>query len=281
VYSATMHTTPAGASASILVPSQKRARLLFLHGQGTSADIALTLLRMRGWLHDMPFEFVIPDGPHQVEAWTDGNAMDNLGLKQLQDVGLYDVGTAKCMWAARFDEFAKSFALENGGFMDATTGSVMFYTAGGELANLDEIVKEQGGHGSPEKWKQTVKYLADIIATYGPFDGIGGFSEGAAVAHSLLCLQGAGTDIGLGSVRFCLALSPWVTPMIDHAPDQAKFDHRLLLTFGLRDLDMFHHAAALYTADFERGVMHEFDGAHEYPPVTTELRRICWNLVQR
>eukprot|EP00966_Prymnesium_polylepis_P225238 5209741-Prymnesium_polylepis.2 len=44
---------------------------------------------------------------------------------------------------------------------------------------------------------------------------------------------------------------------------------------------MFHHAAALYTADFERGVMHEFDGAHEYPPVTTELRRICWNLVQR
>ena len=78
--------------------------------------------------------------------------------------------------------------------------------------SIAAITKEQGSDESaPQKWEETVNYLRDIIAKYGPFDGIGGFSEGAATAHNLLRMQQAGIDVGLSGVKFCLAMSPVAT----------------------------------------------------------------------
>ena len=273
------HETPAGTDASILLPAHSpvSCRVLFLHGQGTSAKIALALLRMRGWFDEMPFEFVIPDGTHRVEAFTDEATIDNLGLSSLQSAGLYDPSEPQRMWAARFDKFIKNFAAANGYLPDENGRVFVPNIDGSEMVNVDEIIKEQGStSSSPEMWAETVEYLRGIIAAYGPFDAIGGFSEGAATAHNLLQLQASGVDVGLGGVKLCLAFSPWISPLSEVSH---RLTPRLLLTSGRQDLAWFHHACSLFMEDFADTCMHEFDGEHVYPLVSTTLRRLCWDMV--
>jgi thioesterase domain-containing protein len=145
------------------------------------------------------------------------------------------------------------------------------------MVDVDEIINEQGGSSSPHKWDETIEYLRSVIAAHGPFDAIGGFSEGAATAHNLLSLQASGIDLGLRNVRLCLGFSPWISPFSEEQLDPLA--PRLLLTSGRQDQDWFHYARRLYVADFADVCMHEFDGEHVYPTATTELRRLCWDMV--
>lgn len=64
-----------------------------------------------------------------------------------------------------------------------------------------------------EQWRVTLAYLREIVQRYGPFDGITGFCEGAAVASVALHLQARCEELGLGTVRFFVAMSPWRSPM--------------------------------------------------------------------
>ena len=271
--------TPSGSRATILCPPCRplKSRILFLHGQGTSASIARTLLEMRGWFDKLPFEFVIPDGTHEVEAWTDDDALKNLGLEGLHRAGLYDTSEPQRMWAARFDRFIDDYArAKNLAFWDES-GRMMILMPDGDKRYLDEVVKERGGVSSPQMWEQTVQYLQRVIREHGPFDGIGGFSEGAATAHNLLCLQASGVDVGLGGIKLCLAFSPWISPMTTDLLD--KLDVRLLLTSGREDSIMFHHALPRYASYFRDHFQYNFRGEHVYPPAPAELRRLCLDLV--
>ena len=85
--------------------------------------------------------------------------------------------------------------------------------------------------------------------------------------------------MGLGSARFCLALSPWTTPVGARAAKQ-RLPVRLLLTLGSNDLEMFREAAPLYEQDFAHALRYEHDGEHVYPLVSERLRMLCLELVR-
>jgi len=251
---------------------QRRWRVLFLHGQGTSAELAHTLLGMRGWLAStLPFDFVIPDAPHQVAAWSSDLALTNLGLQGLIDSGLYHRESPQRMWAARFDQLVRKDLLKGGAMTSERDVDV----------RVQEYVNERSDQDADAHWQRTVEYLRGFIATHGPFDGIGGFSEGGAASHSLLRMQAEGVDLGLSGLRFCLAFSPWISPVNDRMVGYQPLRLPLLLTLGKRDLPIFTQAHPEYAAEFDDVIAHTHEGHHEYPLVTDELRRKCWDLVGR
>jgi len=128
------------------------------------------------------------------------------------------------------------------------------------------VVKEQGSDIGAEavaqRWQCTVDYLRGVIAAAGPFDGIAGFSEGAATAHNLLCMQASGVDVGLSSVKFVIALSPWISPMLEGT--SARIQLPLLLSLGRADLEMCE-SGPIFAADFAEVLTYEHAGEHEYP----------------
>ena len=283
-YAETTVHRPLGSAAarlSLVLPSelpthypQRRVRVLFLHGQGTTASLARQLLEMRGWLDpSLPFAFVLPDGPHAVEAHTHTDAWAKLGLRGLVASGAYDPSAEQRMWGARFDQFAHTFAARNPAVV------AQMHAAG---TPIDAVIKEHGAF-STERWEQTIEYLKQVIEAHGPFDGVGGFSEGAATAHALLRLQHAGINVGLGSVRFCLALSPWTSPAADarrQLPLAKPLPVRLLLTLGRRDLEMFQEAAPVFEQEFASARRYEHDGEHVYPLVSAQLRDLCFEFAR-
>ena len=89
--------------------SWSQARVLFLHGQSTSAKLVQKILEDRGWFHDLPLQFFIPDGTHAVDAWSNKYALKTLGLTGLVDAGLYDTSGKQFMWGARFSSLLEDF----------------------------------------------------------------------------------------------------------------------------------------------------------------------------
>jgi aryl carrier-like protein len=260
---------------NIVMPQEPRARLLFLHGQGTSAELAQALLELRGWFDggELPFELVIPDGTHEVAAWNKDGQFEALGLQALVDQGLYDPSKPQRMWAARFDVAVRSYLEAH---PEEWRDKGLTLEEAVTLASYEQGTSED----APQRWNDTVEYLRDIIATYGPFHGIGGFSEGAATAHNLLCMQQAGIDLGLGNVKFCLAMSPWISPMNEYE-GHAKFDIPLLITSGKKDLPGFKAGFDTYSAEFAEVLQYEHDGVHEYALMTNALRQQCSDLLQK
>jgi len=129
-------------------------------------------------------------------------------------------------------------------------------------------------------WQQTKTYIRSIARTHGPFDGIAGFSEGAAAAYHLLCLQRQGEDVGLAEVGFFLGFSPWISPL--HA-DPAPLSIPFLATAGRNDHDMFLSQLPTFRIAFgDRMLLHEHDGKHVYPfvnaPLRAQLDRLCSEL---
>ena len=105
----------------------------------------------------------------------------------------------------------------------------------------------------------TIAYIHELVVTYGPFDGIAGFSEGAATMHEMMCLQASGVDVGLGGIKFCIAMSPWISP---HRATKlpAPLAVQLLSTHGRKDSRMFQDSLPLFEADFTRVQRFEHDG---------------------
>ena len=105
----------------------------------------------------------------------------------------------------------------------------------------------------------TIAYIRELVVTHGPFDGIAGFSEGAATMHEMLCLQASGVDVGLGGIKFCIAMSPWISP---HRATKlpAPLAVELLSTHGREDSRVFQDSLPLFEADFTRVQRFEHDG---------------------
>jgi len=112
----------------------------------------------------------------------------------------------------------------------------------------------------PHVYRQaTIAYIRELVVTYGPFDGIAGFSEGAATMHEMLCLQASGVDVGLGGIRFCIAMSPWISP---HRTTKlpAPLRVELLSTQGRKDSRVFQDSLPLFEVDFARVQRFEHNG---------------------
>ena len=105
----------------------------------------------------------------------------------------------------------------------------------------------------------TIAYIRELVVTYGPFDGIAGFSEGAATMHELLCLQASGVDVGLGGIRFCIGMSPWISPhRTTKLPGPLRVE--VLSTQGRKDSRVFQDSLPLFEADFARVQRVEHNG---------------------
>ena len=85
-----------------------------------------------------------------------------------------------------------------------------------------------------------------------------------------LCLQASGVDVGLGGIRFCIAMSPWISPhRITKLPAPLRVE--LLSTQGRKDSRMFHDSLPLFEADFARVQRFEHNGTRRL--IVTHLDR--------
>jgi acyl carrier protein len=236
---------PILGSLSVFVP--RRQRVLFLPGQGTNARLARSLLERTGWIDRSHLDFVVPDAPYEMPAFTNEEQLEQIGLSSLVSVGLYDKTARYREWRAGFEALYQQH--HHGTAIDVTAAD-------------------------REQWSVTLAYLREIVQRYGPFDGIAGFCEGAAVASVALHLQARGEDHGLGTVRFFVAMSPWRSPMHQQEgmfrPNQ-PLHLPMLQIVGENDMDVFLGAAPHFYADFAGASEYRHAGQHVYPPLTPGL----------
>ena len=236
---------PLLGALSVFVP--RRPRVLFLPGQGTNARLARSLLERTGWIDRSHLDFVVPDAPYEMPAFTNEVQLEQIGLSQLVSVGLYDKTARYREWRAGFEAL----------YQQHHHGTAFEVTA--------EI---------REQWRVTLAYLREVVQRHGPFDGIAGFCEGAAVASVALHLQARGEDQGLGSVRFFVAMSPWRSPMHQQEglfrPIQ-PLQLPMLQIIGENDMDVFLAAAPHFLSDYAVASEFRHAGQHVYPQFTPGL----------
>jgi thioredoxin reductase/aryl carrier-like protein len=234
-------------SLSVFIPRHRR--VLFLPGQGTNARLARTLLERTGWIGRSNLDFIIPDAPYEMPAFTNEEQLRQIGLDGLVAVGLYDKNARYREWRAGFEALY-------------------------EHHHYDKPI--QVTEADRKQWNMTLAYLRDIVEKYGPFDGIAGFCEGAAVASVALHLQARGEDQGLGAINFFIAMSPWRSPM-HNQEDLFQPDNPLQLPMlqivGENDMDVFLTAAPYFRSDYADASEFRHNGQHIYPPLTPGLER--------
>ena len=236
---------PSLGALSVFAPA--RRRVLFLPGQGTNARLARALLERTGWIGRSNLDFVVPDAPYDMPAFTNEEQLQKIGLDGLVSSGLYDKSARYREWRAGFEDL----------FAQHHQGTPVPLTEAGRA-----------------QWRVTLSYLRDIVLAHGPFDGIAGFCEGAAVASVALHLQAQGEDLGLDSVRFFVAMSPWRSPQHHEEglfrPEQ-PLAMPMLQIVGDNDMEVFLAAAPLFRQDYANASEFRHGGQHVYPPLTPGL----------
>jgi len=230
---------------SVFVPHRKK--VLFLPGQGTNARLARTLLEQTGWIGRSHLDFVIPDAPFEMPAFTNEEQLKMIGLNGLVESGLYDRNAIYREWRAGFEKLYEHHKT-------------------GRKITFNENHKES--------WKTSLAYLSQILRQYGPVEGIAGFCEGATVASVAFHLQNIGKDLGLDNIRFFIAMSPWRSPMHEkeglfatHGPIEIP----MLQIVGKNDMDVFLDSSPRFLKDFKNPIEYWHNGQHVYPPFTPEL----------
>ncbi|WP_203184101.1 SDR family NAD(P)-dependent oxidoreductase [Streptomyces pratensis] len=232
-------------SVSIFVP--RRHRVLFLPGRGTDGRLSRAMLKRAGWTRREDLEFVIPDAPYAMPAFSGAEELKIRGLDSLVEAGLYDVAGTYREWKA---------------------GS-------SELWDRYHGIPVASESADPERALSSVlQYLRTVAEEHGPFSGVAGFGEGAAVASAALHCQALGRDVGLGDARFFIAMSAWRSPAHERAGifEKARpVDVPVLQTLGEREADVFHAAAPVFGRDFRTVFEHRHLGGHTYPSLTRSL----------
>jgi cation diffusion facilitator CzcD-associated flavoprotein CzcO/NAD(P)-dependent dehydrogenase (short-subunit alcohol dehydrogenase family) len=232
-------------SMSIFVP--QRHRVLFLAGQGTDGRLSRAMLKKAGWTRREDLEFVIPDAPYSMPAFASAEQLEIRSLDSLAEEGLYDVTGVYREWRAGFSELWNEY---HGIPIDPENSD-----AAGQLHSA-------------------LRYLRSVAEEHGPFAGIAGFGEGAAIASAALHSQARGRDVGLGDVRFFIAMSAWRSPAHERAGIFEKtrpIGVPVLQTLGERESDVFQAAAPVFSRDFRRVLEHRHLGKHTYPSLTRSL----------
>ena len=215
---------------------KKKPRVLFFHGALTNPDIAKFLLAHKNW--DKFFDFVIPGALFQA-VHPPQEVQDMLELTPLINLGIYKEGHDIFHWNTHFQ------------------------------ANPSTI---------PDAYKKSFQdnikdYIEAIDATYGPFDGVMGFSEGGAVLNCILGMkeQGSLDKNVLKSVRFFIHLAPFTSPLSEGFSIVPK-DIPTLVCSGIYDNSIFLEALEEYGNGFAKHYdVYRFDGKHEYPIVSDTL----------
>ncbi len=252
--------------ATSLIPvyrAQARRRVLFLHGQGTDGAVACNLLERCGWFKQLgeQLEFVVPDAPYEMPAFNDPQQLSEIGLDTLVEQRLYSSKLKYKEWRGDFNWFAQIFH---------GTGRL-------ELSSDELAVRQQA-------WTRTLDFIRAVSEQHGPFDGIAGFCEGASVASAALHLQKSGMDLGLASVRFFVGMAPWRNPyfeMLGLYSNEVPLDLPSLHISGQNDMLMFKQALAPFVSDFKSPVVYEHGGKHEYPVVSSSLKKAVLELLHK
>lgn len=232
-------------SVSIFAP--RRHRVLFLPGRGTDARLARAMLKRAGWTRRDDLEFVIPDAPYPMPAFTSAEQLEIRGLDSLADEGLYDVTGTYREWRAGFAELWNQYH--------------------GIPAAVESVDPERS-------LNPALQYLRSVAEDHGALAGVAGFGEGAAVASAALHCQALGRDVGLGDVRFFIAMSAWRSPAHERAGIFEKsrpIDVPVLQTLGEREADVFQAAAPVFARDFRTVFEYRHLGKHAYPSLTRSL----------
>ena len=246
---------PSLGKVSTFVPSRKK--ILFLPGQGTNARLARTLLNQTGWLGHSKLDFIIPDAPFEIPAFTNEEQLRQIGLDGLVESGMYDKTAKYREWRAGFETLFEH------------------YHYGKEI----EITSKER-----ESWNIILSYIRDVTYKHGPFDGIAGFCEGAAVASVALHLQYSGKDQGLDGIQFFIAMSPWRSPMHEK---EGMYSSRpplpipMLQIVGKNDMEVFLAASPQFLQDFKNPFFYQHNGQHVYPAYTPELDNLLQRLLNR
>ncbi|KAF3469306.1 SDR family NAD(P)-dependent oxidoreductase [Streptomyces sp. Tu 3180] len=232
---------------SIFVP--RRHRVLFLPGRGTDGRLSRAMLKKAGWTRREDLEFVIPDAPYAMPAFTGVEQLNIRGLDSLAEEGLYDLTGTYREWKAGFSELWDQYH-------DTPAG----------LAPADADAEES--------LNSALQYLRAVAEEHGPFAGVAGFGEGAAMASAALHRQARGREVGLGDVRFFIAMSAWRSPAHERAGIFEKprpLDVPVLQTLGEREAEVFQAAAPVFGRDFRQVFEHRHLGKHAYPSLTRGL----------
>jgi len=230
---------------SVFTPRKKR--VLFLPGQGTNGRLARSLLERTGWLARTDLEFTVPDAPFELPAFTNEEQLRQVGLDGLVSLGVYDRTATYREWRAGFETLWAEFH-----------------------GNSDpaEPIKVR------KNWNYSLGYLHTLLDKYGPFDGVAGFCEGAAILTTALHLEAMGADYGLKDIQFFLAISPWQPPLFvkDGLFDEGlSFDLPVLQIVGDNDMPVFIEAAPKFARSFTNLIAYHHPGQHVYPPLNSSL----------
>ena len=231
-----------------IVPVRSKRRVLLLHGQQTSASVVHHILSVTGWTTNSPFEFVVPDGPHEMCAFSEDD-IDEMGGRTLLHAGIYDFAKTYYEWGAAYD---------------VLTGESPHVTS-------DHCVK----------FKQTIDYVQALVQRYGPFDGLAGFCEGGAVAHHLMQLPRViKAKLGLENINFFLLLSSWISPLTEQMEIQGI---PALITLGTNDASLFLTESTRVEETLLNPLRYNFPGVHEFPKVLSggELQTLLVKLVEQ
>ncbi|MEU5718142.1 KR domain-containing protein [Streptomyces sp. NPDC020403] len=232
-------------SVSIFVP--RRHRVLFLPGRGTDGRLARAMLKKAGWTRRDDLEFVIPDAPYPMPAFASAEQLEMRGLDSLAEQGLYDVAGTYREWRAGFAELWHQYH-----------GRPAYVEPADSAGSLDPALQ----------------YLKSVAEGHGPMSGVAGFGEGAAIASAALHSQALGQDVGLGDVRFFIAMSAWRSPAHERAGVFEKtrpLDVPVLQTLGEREAVVFQAAAPVFAQDFQKVLEYRHLGKHTYPSLTRGL----------
>merc|ERR1712070_511997 len=143
--STTTSTVDSQQNLCHVLQTERKMRVLCLHGFAADAGIMSQLLELQGWSSRLNgIDFVIPDALHQTNALPDFEP-----YRPLTESGVYDKHHYK--WWATFS-ISKHIAKH----------AEQFTTKQGEKSAA--LSPEQW----PEQWNQTTEYLKEVIDRFGP-----------------------------------------------------------------------------------------------------------------
>eukprot|EP00300_Choanocystis_sp_HF-7_P009103 c16266_g1_i1.p1 GENE.c16266_g1_i1~~c16266_g1_i1.p1 ORF type:complete len:450 (+),score=87.40 c16266_g1_i1:66-1352(+) len=242
-----------------LLLSRPRPKVLFLHGFGSNAQNVSDMLCFKAWTTSLPFlDFVFIDAPHLILDAVGGDAQ----------------GAAKILEMTPGREFLPDVSEAR------AWGLVAFAQGEGvQTQTLDAATEPADGWLTVDSkpFFDSETFLLEVMATHGPFVGIGGFSEGAGMASRLLLRHRS--DPAVAPVKFLLSLSPYAPDgHIDGAP--AVNNIRALFLFGQQDDPSFLEYVRQDASRFSRSQIIEHEGGHTVPSVSAELQEHVRELVR-
>ncbi|GJQ12733.1 hypothetical protein GpartN1_g4524.t1 [Galdieria partita] len=135
-----------------------------------------------------------------------------------------------------------------------------------------------------EGWRETVDYLRNVFRSQGPFEGILGFSQGAALSSLICAMKEQAVELGLeefSCIRFALIFSGFVSRAEEHLPlIKTTIRTPALIGYGKAD-DLVDASRSQDLARlFVNATILEHEGGHLVPSGAMEREQIIRFVLQ-